>query len=204
MSSRARIYQIKVTLDESKPPLWRRILVPGDITLAKFHYILQVAMGWTDSHLHQFLVGQTIFGQPHPDYGFDMQDERRVKLKQIIPSEGFKFRYEYDFGDSWLHNLLVEKVLEPEPGRADAPARRRTWAASGAMTPSWKPFKTPTTPSTIRTQNGSAASSTRPSSTWTRQTRYCADCGEGRRAGCNAGAHGLEERIGENVAKLLE
>jgi len=104
-------------LDESKPPLWRRILVPGDITLAKFHYILQTAMGWTDSHLHQFIVGQTYFGEPHPDYGFDMQDERRVKLNQIVPGAGFKFRYEYDFGDGWLHNLLVEKVLEPEPGQ---------------------------------------------------------------------------------------
>ena len=117
MPSQTRIYQIKVTLNGSKPPIWRRILAPGDITLEKFHYMLQVAMGWTDSHLHQFIVGQTYFGQPHPDYGLDMQDERRVNLNQIVPGEGFKFRYEYDFGDSWLHNLLVEKVLEPEPGQ---------------------------------------------------------------------------------------
>ncbi len=117
MSSKTRIYQIKVTLNESKPPIWRRILVTDDITLAKFHYIIQAAMDWTNSHLHQFIVGQTYFGEPHPDYGFDMQDERRVKLNQIVPGEGFKFRYEYDFGDSWLHDLLVEKVLEPEPGQ---------------------------------------------------------------------------------------
>ena len=117
MPAKTRIYQIKVTLNESKPPIWRRILAPGDITLEKFHYILQVAMGWTDSHLHQFIVGQIRFGEPHPDYGLDMQDERRVKLNQIVPGDGFKFRYEYDFGDSWLHNLLVEKVLEPEPGQ---------------------------------------------------------------------------------------
>ena len=115
MPAKTRIYQIKVTLNESKPPIWRRILSPGDITLEKFHYIIQVAMGWTNSHLHQFIVGQTYFGEPHPDYGLDMQDERRVNLNQIVPGEGFKFRYEYDFGDSWLHNLLVEKVLEPEP-----------------------------------------------------------------------------------------
>ncbi|MCP4606068.1 MAG: hypothetical protein GY847_37085 [Proteobacteria bacterium] len=117
MPAQAHIYQIKVTLDESKPPIWRRILVSGNSTLSKFHHILQVTMGWTDSHLHQFIVGQTYFGEPHPDAGFDVQDERRVKLKQIVPGEGFKFRYEYDFGDSWLHNLLVEKVLEPEPGQ---------------------------------------------------------------------------------------
>ena len=115
--SRAPIYQIKVTLDESKPPIWRRILVPGDVTLEKLHYIIQVAMGWTNSHLHQFIVGQTYYGEPHPDYGFEMQDEGRVKLNQVAPREGFKFRYEYDFGDGWLHNLLVEKALEPEPGQ---------------------------------------------------------------------------------------
>jgi hypothetical protein len=119
MPSETRIYQIKITLNESKPPIWRRVLVRDDINLARFHYIIQAAMGWTNSHLHQFIVGQTYFGEPHPDYdyGFDMLDERRVKLKQIVPGEGFTFRYEYDFGDSWLHDLLVEKVLEPEPGQ---------------------------------------------------------------------------------------
>jgi hypothetical protein len=117
MPSKARIYQVKVTLNASEPPIWRRVLVPGDVTLERLHYILQVAMGWTNSHLHQFFVGQTSFGQPHPDYGFEMRDERRVKLSQIASGEGFTFRYEYDFGDSWLHNLVVEKALEPEPGQ---------------------------------------------------------------------------------------
>jgi len=113
------IYQIKVTLDESKPPIWRRILVRSDITLAKLHRILQVVMGWEGYHLHQFIVGRTYYGEPHPDYeGYvEMRDERRVKLNQIAPGEGFKFRYEYDFGDSWLHTLLVEKTLPPEPGQ---------------------------------------------------------------------------------------
>jgi len=117
MPSKAQVYQIKVTLDESKPPIWRRILVPGDVTLEKLHYILQVAMGWTNSHLHQFIVGETYYSEPHPDYGSEMRNERRVRLNQIVPGEGFKFRYEYDFGDGWLHNLLVEKVLSPEPGQ---------------------------------------------------------------------------------------
>jgi hypothetical protein len=111
------IYQIKVTLEYSKPPIWRRFLVPGDITLAKLHYVLQMVMGWTNSHLHQFIVGGTYYGEPHPDYGFEMRDERRVRLNQIAPREGFKFGYEYDFGDSWLHQVLVEKVLPPEPGQ---------------------------------------------------------------------------------------
>jgi len=73
-------------------------------------------MGWTNSHLHQFIVGQTYFGEPYPDYGFEMHDERDVRLNQIA-DEGARFVYEYDFGDSWEHILLVEKVLEPEPGQ---------------------------------------------------------------------------------------
>jgi hypothetical protein len=116
-ASKAPIYQLKVTLDESKPPIWRRILVPGDVTLEKLHYIIQVAMGWTNSHLHQFMVGQTYYGEPHPDYGFEMKNERRARLNQIASREGSRFRYEYDLGDSWLHDLLVEKILEPEPGQ---------------------------------------------------------------------------------------
>jgi hypothetical protein len=112
-ASGAPVYQIKVTLEASAPPIWRRILAPGDVTLERLHLILQVAMGWTDSHLHMFTVGTTVYGEPHPDYDFEVQDERRVRLHQIVPGEGFRFRYEYDLGDSWMHTLLVERVLEP-------------------------------------------------------------------------------------------
>jgi hypothetical protein len=114
------IYQIKVTLDESKPPIWRRILVRSDTTLRELHNVIQAVMlGWADYHLHQFIVGETYYGVPDLDYdGFlEMHDESQVKLSQIVTGEKFKFRYEYDFGDSWLHNLLVEKVLPPEPGQ---------------------------------------------------------------------------------------
>ena len=115
--AKAQIYQIKVTLNHSKPSIWRRILVPSDITLEDLHYILQVAMGWTNSHLHQFIVGRTSYGEPHPDYDLEMRDERRVRLNQVIAGEGFKFAYEYDFGDSWVHTLLVETILPLEAGR---------------------------------------------------------------------------------------
>jgi SOS-response transcriptional repressor LexA len=113
----SQIYQVKVTLQDSHPPIWRRILVPDNVTLEDLHFILQVAMGWTNSHLHQFIAGDAYFGVPDPDYGFEMRDERRVKLAQIVPGEGSKFRYEYDFGDGWLHTLLVEKILPPQPGQ---------------------------------------------------------------------------------------
>jgi hypothetical protein len=115
----APIYQIKVTLEGSKPPIWRRLLVRSDVTLAELHDIIQAAFGWWDYHLHQFIVGETYFGVPDPDYeGYlEMNDEQDVTLRQVAPREGFKFRYEYDFGDSWLHQVLVEKILSPEPGQ---------------------------------------------------------------------------------------
>jgi hypothetical protein len=119
MATTADIYQIKVTLKHSKPPIWRRIQVSGDISLGKLHRILQVVMGWSDSHLHQFVMHGVYFGEPHPDYrdmGWEMRDERRVKLNQIVQGEKSRLRYEYDFGDSWEHELMVEKILRPAPG----------------------------------------------------------------------------------------
>ena len=116
MPSNTSIYQIKVTLRDSKPPIWRRVLVPSDITLAKLHNILQAVMGWYDAHLHQFIVGGVYYGVPDPDYFIEIKSERRVRLNQIVAGERFKFIYEYDFGDSWEHELLVEKTVPPEKG----------------------------------------------------------------------------------------
>ena len=119
-SAKVPIYQIKVTLEGSKPPIWRRLLVRSDITLGDLHTIIQAAMGWWDYHLHQFTVGETYFGVPHPDFDsyMEMHDEEEVTLGQVAPREGLKVRYEYDFGDSWLHQVLVEKVLPPEPSQS--------------------------------------------------------------------------------------
>ena|SRR5215207_8324310 len=78
------IYQVKVTLKGSKPPIWRRLLVPSDTRLGKFHEILQIAMGWTDSHLHQFIVGQTFYGTPDPDFGLEVRSERTVPLSTVL------------------------------------------------------------------------------------------------------------------------
>ena len=113
------IYQIKVTLKDTKPPIWRRLLVPGDFTLGDLHNIIQTAFGWWDYHLHQFIIGEVYFGVPYPGYDdyLNMNDERKMRLHQITEREGFKFRYEYDFGDGWLHQVLVEKILPREPGQ---------------------------------------------------------------------------------------
>lgn len=110
------IYQLKVTLKGINPPIWRRIQVTDDTTLSKLHYILQIVMGWTDSHLHQFVVGQIYYGIPDPDDYMEVKNEVRYKISQIAPHEKIKFLYEYDFGDSWKHKILVEKILQPEPG----------------------------------------------------------------------------------------
>jgi len=114
------IYQIKVTLKGCKPPIWRRLLVPSDVTLADLHQIIQAAMGWWDYHLHQFNIGGIFYGEPHPDYGgwIKMRDEQEFRLNQVVPGAKSRFTYEYDFGDSWVHMILVEKVLPPEPGQA--------------------------------------------------------------------------------------
>ena len=115
--SESPIYQIKITLNESKPPIWRRLLVPGDITLYRLHRIIQDAMGWWDSHLHQFIVNEVYYGEPSDDDWYEVKSERRAKLNQIAPSEKDKFTYEYDFGDDWLHTVLVEKILPPDPSQ---------------------------------------------------------------------------------------
>jgi hypothetical protein len=112
----SQVYQLKVTLKGSKPPIWRRIQVQGGVTLGKLHTILQVVMGWTDSHLHQFIVDGLCYGVPHPDWGMEVKNENRVRLNQIVSGANHRFVYEYDFGDSWEHQIVVEKVLPRAEG----------------------------------------------------------------------------------------
>ncbi len=110
------IYQLRVALDGIRPPIWRRILVPGDTKLSVLSEILLAAMGWHGYHLHQFIVDGVYYGEPNPDDFFDVEDERKATLQQIAPDVGSKFKYEYDFGDSWEHTIKVEAILEAEEG----------------------------------------------------------------------------------------
>ena len=98
------VYVIKVTLLDTSPPIWRRILVPRDITLRNLHRTLQVVMGWTNSHLHQFVV-------PAPRQKRKVANEHQTRLGELIGTVGARLRYEYDFGDGWQHELLLEEVL---------------------------------------------------------------------------------------------
>ena len=104
------VYQLDIRLTRIEPPIWRRILVSDQITLAALHHLLQVVMGWEHSHLHQFLVGETRYGEPDPEYDDDMLSDRRVRLRDIAREKGASFRYEYDFGDGWMHLITVEEM----------------------------------------------------------------------------------------------
>jgi len=111
------VYQLKVTLRDSKPPIWRRIQVTSDTRLSTLHRVLQVVMGWEGAHLHQFMAHGMYYGTPHPDFGFEVKNEKNVSLHQVVSEVKDKLIYEYDFGDSWEHELLVEKILPLEGGK---------------------------------------------------------------------------------------
>ena len=108
------IYQLKITLCDTKPPIWRRVEVADTMTLAKLHEVVQVAMGWYDSHLHMFTFDGVAYGVPDMDDWMEVRDERRVKLNQLLSKPKQKLRYQYDFGDSWEHEILLEKILDPD------------------------------------------------------------------------------------------
>ena len=110
----SKVYQIKVTLKGTRPPIWRRLLVTSDTRLSELHDILQIAMGWDDDHLHVFRVGHQ--DTPILPRTGGAADEGRVTLGQIAPDVKSKLVYEHDFGDSWVHEIVVEKILEPEAG----------------------------------------------------------------------------------------
>jgi len=110
------VYQLKITLLEVDPPVWRRLLVPADATLGDLNFLLQAAMGWTNSHLHQF----TIDGMDYSDPRFEVdgaKDEFAVTLADVVPAERLRFNLLYDFGDAWDHEITVEKILPHEAGK---------------------------------------------------------------------------------------
>lgn len=107
---RATLLSVEVTLQESADPeIWRRLRVPADIRLDRFHQVLGAAMGWQDSHLHVFEHGSDRYGFPNPD--LDIRADREVTLGALLVHPGDRLGYEYDFGDSWQHGIVLEAVL---------------------------------------------------------------------------------------------
>ncbi len=111
-----KVYQLKITLKDIKPPVWRRVLVP-DCSLAKLHEVIQVAMGWENYHLYDFEVGGERYTDPRGMDDLDMEDASRARLGRVAAREKAKLRYTYDFGDNWQHEVLVEKMLPSEEGK---------------------------------------------------------------------------------------
>lgn len=108
----ADVLQLKVTLDGVSPPVWRRLLVPNTITLGNLHDVLQEAMGWTNSHLHCFEVGDRRIGMVGVEEDAkDLEDERRIRLATLLQRKGDELVYRYDYGDDWEHRVVLEAAL---------------------------------------------------------------------------------------------
>jgi hypothetical protein len=113
----ATVYQLKITLRDVKPPVWRRVEVK-DCSLADLHDVIQICMGWDGGHLHAFEIGGEQYSAPDLDGATDAEDASKVKLSKVVGWGIKKFTYTYDFGDNWEHVIEVEKELPAEPGVA--------------------------------------------------------------------------------------
>jgi hypothetical protein len=114
-SPQRQIFQLKVSLSDVTPLVWRRLLVPGGYTLDRLHRVLQHVMGWQDCHLHSFEIDGLQYGEPDPDGELTMRDELDTRLDAVV-GKGSRFRYTYDFGDWWEHDITVEDAFGADPG----------------------------------------------------------------------------------------
>jgi hypothetical protein len=126
------ICHLLISLDEIRPFIWRRVLVPAKITLPKLHQVFQRVMGWENRHLHEFRFGDSEYGIVNPELErADTIDERRVRLSTFVTEPGYTFKYVYDYGDYWVHNVEVERVCKPN-------RKKRypyCWVGAGACPP---------------------------------------------------------------------
>lgn len=110
-------YQIKVTLSHIKPPIWRRLVIDNRVPLDVLHDAIQISMGWTNSHMHQFIDSEgVVYGQSYddefmPSLGSNTVEESAVLLNEVLKQEKDWIQYEYDFGDGWEHKILLEKII---------------------------------------------------------------------------------------------
>jgi Plasmid pRiA4b ORF-3-like protein len=107
----AVVYQLKVALRGISPLIWRRLLVHAKTSIADLHYILQLALGWTNSHLHRFLIHGKEYGIAY-DGGMNFDDDpKQIRLRDFRFRLRERFLYEYDFGDNWQHDIRVEQIV---------------------------------------------------------------------------------------------
>jgi Plasmid pRiA4b ORF-3-like protein len=116
-STATNAVQLKITLRNIMPPIWRRVVVPDDFTLGNLHHLIQGVMGWRGGHMHEFRMPPRGFGPPLRTFGHEGEDEDATLLREVLVRKGQMLLYEYDFGDGWLHGIQLEKILPLEPGR---------------------------------------------------------------------------------------
>ena len=110
------VLRIRITLrDVGDPPVWRQVLIPAAYPLARVHRVIQAAMGWEDCHMHSFQIGKTSYG-PDPDGELGFKDETKTRLADVARVRT-RIGYEYDFGDGWEHELVVEARAVAEAGQ---------------------------------------------------------------------------------------
>ncbi len=109
------LHRLKVTLRFVRPPVWRRIIVRSDTTLAEFAAILEAAMGWFGGHLHAFEGAGAMYSTPDPEWPSSDFDERAFSVRDVLPDVGSKLRWYYDFGDGWEHDIVVEEIGPRDP-----------------------------------------------------------------------------------------
>lgn len=116
-SQEKQIFQFKVELEDTSPVVWRSFQVPHSISFYELHEVLQVVMGWMNSHLFMFRSGDLIITEESDEDSWEdaeFRDAREIKLHELISAPKDKIVYEYDFGDSWEHTLTLEKILTEE------------------------------------------------------------------------------------------
>lgn len=104
------LYQLKITLSNSEPPIWRRFQVAGEVTLDELHDIIQIVMGWDNEHQYQFIINDNYYVDTDLVTSANRQDSSLVRLNDVIKRSKNLFMYEYDFGDGWEHEVYVEKI----------------------------------------------------------------------------------------------
>jgi len=109
--------QMRIDLREVKPPIWRRIVVPDSLNLTELHAVIQGAMGWSDTAMHSFWIGNQCYKIPDEDFypGPREKDERKHKIGSLL-KKGSKFDYDYNFSEGWSHRIVVEEIEDTPDG----------------------------------------------------------------------------------------
>jgi hypothetical protein len=110
MAGEGLSYELKITLQRLEPPVWRRVELPGWTTLRDLHHVIQLTMGWHDAHLHQFEIGDGIYGAGHDEADDEEVDEETVTVAEVF-EKGTSGTYTYDFGDCWDHEIVAERIF---------------------------------------------------------------------------------------------